>query len=144
MLSAEKSANDSAQSPACSKNPLPSATLARVARNVRASPANTRGGSLRSSASAAESASASGHAGCCRAGYRCQLVGSQSRFGSDCAEVIGLEVVAGRAPARSGFEGAALAHLLELLLGLHLLREQRRLDAVEEAFEPADELGLRD
>ena len=41
-------------------------------------------------------------------------------------------------------EGAPLAHLLELLLRLHLLGEQRRLDAVEEAFEPADELGLRD
>ena len=30
------------------------------------------------------------------------------------------------------------------MLGLHLLGEQRGLDAVEEAFEPADELGLGD
>ena len=37
-----------------------------------------------------------------------------------------------------------LAHLLELLAGRHLLGEQRRLDAVEQALEPADELGLGD
>ena len=36
------------------------------------------------------------------------------------------------------------AHLFELPLRLHLLREQRGLDPVEEPFEPADELGLRD
>ena len=36
------------------------------------------------------------------------------------------------------------AHLLELLLGHRLLREQRRLDAVEQPLEPADELGLRE
>src|SRR4051794_1557544 len=35
-------------------------------------------------------------------------------------------------------------HLLELLAGLHLLREQRRLDAVEQALEPPDELSLSD
>src|SRR4051812_26454026 len=35
-------------------------------------------------------------------------------------------------------------HLLELLAGLHLLREQRRLDAVEQALEPPDELSLCD
>ncbi len=35
-------------------------------------------------------------------------------------------------------------HLLELLAGLHLLREQRGLDAVEQSLEPADELRLRD
>ena len=34
--------------------------------------------------------------------------------------------------------------LLELLAGRHLLGEQRGLDAVEQALEPADELGLGD
>ncbi len=37
-----------------------------------------------------------------------------------------------------------LAHLLELLTGRDLLGEQRRLDAVEQPLEPADELGLGD
>ena len=37
-----------------------------------------------------------------------------------------------------------LAHLLELLAGRDLLGEQRRLDAVEQAFQPADELRLGD
>ena len=37
-----------------------------------------------------------------------------------------------------------LAHLFELRPGRHLLGEQRRLDAVEQPLEPADELGLRD
>ena len=32
----------------------------------------------------------------------------------------------------------------ELLLGRHLLREERGLDALDEALEPADELGLDD
>ena len=36
------------------------------------------------------------------------------------------------------------AHLLQLLLGHGLLGEHRRLDAVEEPFEPAHELGLGD
>ena len=36
------------------------------------------------------------------------------------------------------------AHLLELGPGGHLLREQRRLDAVEQPFEPSDELRLGD
>ena len=38
------------------------------------------------------------------------------------------------------FEG----YLLELLAGGHLLGEQRRLDAVEDALQPADQLGLGD
>ena len=38
----------------------------------------------------------------------------------------------------------APAHLLQLGAGRHLLGEQRRLDAVEQALQPADELGLRD
>ena len=36
------------------------------------------------------------------------------------------------------------AHLLQLGAGRHLLGEQGRLDPVEETFEPADQLGLRD
>ena len=36
------------------------------------------------------------------------------------------------------------AHLLELRPGGHLLGEQRGLDAVEQALQPADQLGLRD
>ena len=35
-------------------------------------------------------------------------------------------------------------HLVKSLTALHLLREQHRLDAVEEAFEPADELSMSD
>lgn len=41
----------------------------------------------------------------------------------------------------AGREGAA--HLLELGAGRHLLREQRRLDSVEETLQPAHQLGLR-
>ena len=36
------------------------------------------------------------------------------------------------------------AHLLKLCPGRHLLREQRGLDAVEEPFQPADQLRLCD
>ena len=42
-----------------------------------------------------------------------------------------------------GAPGQLATHVLELLAGGHLLGEQRGLDAVEEALEPADELGLR-
>src|SRR5688500_637765 len=35
-------------------------------------------------------------------------------------------------------------HVLELRLSLHLLRVERGLDAMEEALQPADELGLGD
>ena len=40
--------------------------------------------------------------------------------------------------------GERAAHLLELRAGRHLLCEQRCLDAVEESFEPADQLRLGD
>ena len=52
--------------------------------------------------------------------------------------------------AATGAAGAAcapgrqLAHLLELLAGGQLLGEQGGLDAVEQALEPADQLGLGD
>src|SRR5262249_48490542 len=45
----EKSLNDSAQSPACSKNARPAATSPRAAVSARASPAKTSGGSAASS-----------------------------------------------------------------------------------------------
>ena len=59
-------------------------------------------------------------------------------------ELRGTRRACGSAVGLRRFERAPLAHLLELVLRLHLLGEQRGLDAVEEAFEPADELGLRD
>src|SRR5688572_17754247 len=40
--------------------------------------------------------------------------------------------------------GRELPELVELLAGGQLLREQRRLDPVEQALEPAHELGLGD
>ena len=51
---------------------------------------------------------------------------------------------AGACPSRRGFERAATPHLFDLALRHRLLREQRGLDSVEQAFEPADELRLRD
>ena len=68
MESAVKSANDSAQSPACSRKASPLATSASSAVRWRASPAKTRGGTVDSRASAFLSASASGQSGCCAAG----------------------------------------------------------------------------
>ncbi len=148
MLSAENSANDSAQSPACRRKPLPSddarelvpqrARLAREHERRQRAQLVERGverGRRRATPAAAPPGSGA------------SSVGSQSRFGKRlrCGHALSrrpAEVRAGRAVAR--LEGAPLAHLLELLLGLHLLGEQRRLDAVEEPFEPADELRLRD
>src|SRR5262245_9925363 len=51
-----------------------------------------------------------------------------------------------RSAARDAHAGrqCALPHLLQLLTGRHLLGEQRGLDAVEQALQPADQLGLRD
>ena len=46
MPSAEKASKDSAQSPAWSRNARPSATWPRAAVRLRASPANTSGGSV--------------------------------------------------------------------------------------------------
>ena len=64
-----------------------------------------------------------------------------------------LQVGAGTVPARflvglrhlrRHLAAGELAHFLELTLGGELLGHQRGLDAVEQAFEPADQLGLRD
>ena len=67
MESAEKSAKDSAQSPAWSRKARPFATSANWEVKRRASPAKTSGGRVDSCASAFLSASASGHSGCCAA-----------------------------------------------------------------------------
>src|SRR5205814_9580341 len=45
-------------------------------------------------------------------------------------------------PVLRPWRQAAALELLELGPGRHLLREQRGLDPVEEAFEPTHELGL--
>ena len=63
MASAPKSANDSAQSPACSRNARPWATSPRAAVSWRASPATTSGGRAASCASTRFSASSSGQRG---------------------------------------------------------------------------------
>src|SRR5438046_1503133 len=65
--SAEKWSNDSAQSPAWSRNALPSLTRARAAVRLRASPTNTSGGYEASVLRARSRAAASGHSGCCPA-----------------------------------------------------------------------------
>ena len=52
-----------------------------------------------------------------------------------------------RPPGTAGPAGSAgrpPAHLLQLQPGRHLLGDQRRLDAVEQPLQPADQLGLRD
>src|SRR5918998_3856916 len=68
MTSAENDSNDSAQSPACSRNALPSATSASWAVSARASPAKTSGGSEPRCLRAPSSAASSGQAGCWAAG----------------------------------------------------------------------------
>ena len=60
MLSAENSLKLSAQSPPCSRKALPAATSPSRPFRRRASPANTRGGMRRSSASTLASAAGSG------------------------------------------------------------------------------------
>ena len=60
MTLAVKSPKLSAQSPPCSTKAWPFATIARLSRNRRASPANTKGGYFASRASTAANASSSG------------------------------------------------------------------------------------
>src|ERR1700686_10053 len=154
MLSAVNSANDSAQSPALRRKPSPTLTAASDSRSERASPANTSGGMRRSSSVTSSSSAVSGHSGWCAAARRRQLAGSQSKLPrgtgavmnrSRHREITGSEVRAGGALAGAAhLERTSVAHLLELALRLDLLREQRCLDAVEEPFEPADQLRLRD
>ena len=78
MLSAEKSAKDSAQSPAWSRKARPAATSASALVRFRASPANTSGGRPASCLSALSRAASSGHSGCCPAGCSRQLLGLHS------------------------------------------------------------------
>src|SRR5881275_715422 len=77
MVTAEKSLNDSAQSPAWSRNALPAATSASESRNWRASPANTSGGSDFSVPSTASASAGSGQSGWKRAGCARQPAGDQ-------------------------------------------------------------------
>src|SRR4051794_15037975 len=64
---AENESNDSAQSPAWSRNASPRETRPRSAVRLRASPAKTSGGSAPSCLSTRSSAASSGHSGCCSA-----------------------------------------------------------------------------
>src|SRR4051794_13732733 len=75
MASAEKPSNDSAQSPAWSRNARPPATSPRAVVRLRASPANTNGGSPARRFSTCSTAAASGQSGCCSAGCSRQLDG---------------------------------------------------------------------
>ena len=68
IATAETSRNDSAQSPAWSRNARPSATSPSARAALRASPAKTSGGSSRSRSRTASTAAASGQSGCCSAG----------------------------------------------------------------------------
>src|SRR3954452_19712624 len=143
MALAEKAPKASAQSPACSTNALPSLARASDSVSERASPANTSGGT--DASSSVTSTSDAGQSGCCAMSWSRQ---ERGLHGCSVGALIGSEVRPGRAltglaPA-ADLEGLAPAHLLELLLRHRLLGEQRRLDPVEETFEPTDELSLRD
>src|SRR5262245_20183413 len=50
----------------------------------------------------------------------------------------------GHHPGQAHARWQGPAHLLELGARRHLLSEQRRLDAMEEPLQPADQLGLGD
>ena len=63
MWTAERSANDSAQSPACRRNLRPACTSPSALSSSRASPAKTSGGTLASCARAASARSSLGHSG---------------------------------------------------------------------------------
>ena len=151
---AEKS-NDSAQSPACRSTARPSATAVSESRSARASPAKTSGGSRRSRSRAPSSASGSGHSGCWAAGTGPPRAGRPGRVASErrdrqrsrssklCSGGYRYWPMPGPCGLLAGGQGPP-AHLLQLLLGRHLLRHHRGLDAVEEALQPAHQLGLGD
>ena len=67
MESAENDSKDSAQSPACNRNALPSDTRPSSAVRRRDSPANTSGGNPRSCLRTESYSLASGQFGCCSA-----------------------------------------------------------------------------
>src|SRR5581483_12354349 len=81
--SAEKSAKDSAQSPAWRRNALPAATSASPVRRLRASPANTSGGREANCFRARSRAASSGQSGCCAAGRSRQEEGVQLPVSTD-------------------------------------------------------------
>ena len=148
MASAENAPNDSAQSPARSRNARPSQAAAsdsrsdarlageherREARAARRAPRRARRGpASRVAGRPARRASSSG-----------RPLGRQSS-----AVLIDLQVTARRSalgmrspgPPRARGGGASR----RAGSGPRLLGEQGRLDAVEQSFEPADELGLRE
>src|SRR5689334_7129868 len=82
IVTAEKSPNDSAQSPACSRKPRPAATSASAACRLRASPAKTSGGIPKSCSRTSRAWSASGHSGCCSAGIERHDAGDQVSGGA--------------------------------------------------------------
>ena len=82
-LSALNSAKDSAQSPPCSRNPLPSATCARRFLRSLISCANTSGGSACSRVSTSRRRALSGYSGCCRIGKSRQLETELPCFGGE-------------------------------------------------------------
>jgi hypothetical protein len=77
IVIAEKSSNDSAQSPAWRRNARPAATSARAACSCRASPANTSGGIACSFSRASASARSSGQSAWWCAGRLLQEEGDQ-------------------------------------------------------------------
>ena len=152
MASAENTSNDSAQSPAWSRKPSPrgygrevSVNLTGLAREHerRERPQlgergveRARVGPVRLLAGRAAPPAVGGP------------VGAEHRSGAD-ADRVSLRGsrsavrrwAAGHAGPVPG-SSARAAHLVELLLRRRLLGEEGRLDAVEQALEPADELGL--
>ena len=76
--SALNASNDSAQSPACKRNALPFATLARSDVRLRASPAKTNGGIALRRLTTSLSASAFTQSGCCTASRSFQDDGDHS------------------------------------------------------------------
>ena len=111
---------------------------------LRASPANTSGGTSRSVASAVRARRRRASRAAARRGARASCRGSTAACGT-ASLAQGPAVLTGTRSARRRRGGCSMrtpAHLVELALRRGLLREQGGLDAVEQTLEPADELGL--
>src|SRR5918994_192109 len=100
--SAEKASKVSAQSPAWSRKPCPSATVARVDWRVLASPANTSGGWAASSPRTRSRTAGSGQSGCWAAGNARQESGAQGLDGVSTVGFIGLSSQMGAGACISG------------------------------------------
>ena len=118
---------------------------------LRASPANTSGGTARSSSSARveraprRASRAAASAGRVAPASRGSTSAMWKSSPSGWSALVPSQVPArARRRRRCPGSSAPAPHLVELLLRHRLLGEQRGLDAVEQAFEPADELGLRE